>query len=67
MFCIYRTLTEPYRTITEPSECITDGSVYTELLQNHWMAALDRDISPGKDICIIDKGLVYRIVAPVTD
>ena len=40
MFCIYKTITEPYRTITEPSVCITDGSVYTEPLQNHWMAAL---------------------------
>ena len=40
MFCIYKTITEPYRTITEPSVCITDGSVYTEPLQNHWMAVL---------------------------
>ena len=40
MFCIYRTITEPYRTITEPFVCISDGSVYTEPLQNHWLAAL---------------------------
>ena len=44
IFCIYRTITEPYRTITEPFVCISDGSVYTELLQNHWLAALYLDI-----------------------
>ena len=45
MFCIYRTITEPYRTITEPSACISDGSVFTEQLQNHWLAALHLHIT----------------------
>ena len=40
MFGIYRAITEPYRTNTEPFACIIDGYVYTEPLQNHWLAAL---------------------------
>ena len=50
---VYRTFSvfaEPYRTITEPSACITDGSVFTEPLQNHWLAALFLDQKQKKKL-----------------